>query len=251
MDSDRLRQLLGPAVRSVTYLPETGSTNLDAKELATKGKELPLVVVADHQTSGRGRLDRSWYSAPGMGVQVSIAARASAHPEALGAVSLAAGLATRTALAAQGVQAGLKWPNDVLAGGKKIAGCLIEIVSTGGPSAAFVAGIGINANHTQLPQEFSEVATSALLETGETCDREKLVADLAKGFLAHIERDPAEVVDLYRQVCDTIGRRVTVELGGSSVEGVATDVDDHGRLVLDGNQAVYAGDVVHLGQKLG
>ena len=145
----------------------------------------------------------------------------------------------------------MKWPNDVLAGGRKIAGCLVEVVARGEQIATFVAGIGINANNAGLPQEVEQVATSVLLETGAPADREKLVADLLTSFTDLLEGEPSHVLSLYREACDTIGRPVKVELAGSTVEGTAAGVDELGRLVLDSGQTLYAGDVVHLGQKLG
>ena len=227
------RALSGDGWR-VQVLAETDSTNAVVAERARAGEPAGLVVVAESQTAGRGRLDRSWVSPPRAGLTFSVLLRP--DPTLLAWQSLLGGVAVARAVreVAQ-VDAVLKWPNDVLVDGKKLCGLLAEVPVSG----AVVLGIGLNVT-TRADELPHDGATSLQLVGAVTVDREPLL----KAVLRHLAR-PADRGD-YRALCSTIGRRVRLELpGGTAVEGVADDVDTGGRLVVDGT-AYAAGDVVHL-----
>lgn len=213
----------GPRARfaDVRWFTVVDSTNRVAAGLARAGAPDGLVVGADHQTRGRGRRGRTWESRPGSALLVSVVLR-----PVPGLVTLAAGLAAADACqAVAGVAATLKWPNDILAGDAKLGGVLSELVGD-----AVVVGLGVNL--TWAP------AGGACLGPG--VDRDALLA----AYLAALD-EPAGVLARYRPRCSTLGRRVRVELPGATVVGTAEDVDDEGRLVVDG-RPVSAGDVVHL-----
>jgi len=242
---------------------ETGSTNADVAAAARAGAAEGLVVVAERQTAGRGRLGRVWQSPARAGLAVSVLLRpvraAAVHH---GWLPLLVGVAAVEAVAKVArAEASLKWPNDLLIGGRKLAGILAEAVPgpRGQPEeSAVVVGIGLNVTvrADELP---GPEATSLLLAGAESTDRDPLLRELLRGLARWYERwrdaagDP-EVSGLrraYLDRCDTVGQDVRVMLpDGQDLVGEAATVDEVGRLVvidLDGTrQVVAAGDVVHL-----
>ena len=205
----------------VRWFAEVDSTNRLAAELVRAGAGDGLVVGADHQTAGRGRRGRTWESRPGSSLLVSVVLRP--VPEL---VTLAVGVAAAEACeAVAGVPVRLKWPNDVMGAGGKLGGILCELVGD-----AVVVGLGLNLSWAP--------AGAACL--GANVDREALLAAYLQ-----VLADPGDVLAAYRARCSTLGRRVRVELPGATVEGTADDVDDEGRLLVDG-RAIAAGVVVHL-----
>ena len=205
----------------VRWFPEVDSTNRVAVELARAGAPDGVVVGADHQTAGRGRRGRTWESSPGSGLLVSVVLR-----PAPALVTLAAGVAAAEACeAVAGVPVRLKWPNDVLLGDRKMGGILSEQVD-----GAAVVGLGLNL--TWAPEGAARL--------GADVDRDTVLA----AYLAALDT-PGDVLARYRTRCATLGRRVRVELPGETVQGMATAVDDEGRLVVDG-RTITVGDVVHL-----
>lgn len=226
----------------VEVLATAGSTNALVADRARAGEPHGLVVVAEEQTQGRGRLDRSWQSPPRAGLTFSVLLRPSLEPHRLGWVPLWGGLAVARAVREQtGVEAVVKWPNDVQVGGRKLAGLLAESVGDVG-AGAVVLGIGLNVT-TRREELPVETATSLLLEGATTTDRDTVLRAVLRALAGALgDQDVAS----YRELCSTLGREVRVELpGGTSVTGVAEAVDDDGRLVVDGTPYA-AGDVVHL-----
>ena len=222
----------------VEVLDTTPSTNAVVAERARAGEAHGLVVVAEQQTAGRGRLDRTWVSPPRAGLTFSVLVRPDLPPDQVGWVPLLGGLAVARALREQtGVDAVLKWPNDVLVGGRKVCGLLAEAVG-----GAVVLGVGLNvttrADELPVPE-----ATSLVLEGATTTDRDTVLRAVLRALADVLgDRDLAG----YRALCSTLGRQVRVELpGGAHAEGLAEAVDDSGRLVVDGSPYA-AGDVVHL-----
>jgi BirA family transcriptional regulator, biotin operon repressor / biotin---[acetyl-CoA-carboxylase] ligase len=245
---------------SVQVVARTGSTNADLLAAARAGAAAGSVLVAEEQTAGRGRLDRSWQSPKGAGLTFSVLLRPAAIPPGcrgwlplLTGVAVAGALARKTAVAAR-----LKWPNDVLADGpgdpRKLAGILAE--QAGG---AIVVGVGLNVSATreELPPGR---ATSLLLAGGSNLDRQAILTavlgELEQWYLrwtgARPPGDPAAsgLRAAYLGMCSTVGQQVRVELpAGGVLAGNADDVDDAGRLLVsatDGVHAVSAGDVVHV-----
>ncbi len=232
-------------------MESTASTNADLAAAARRGEAAGLVLLAEEQTSGRGRLDRRWEAPARACVLGSALLRPAPPPPAWPLVGLLAGVAVAEALRSVAeVPAVLKWPNDVLLSGRKVAGILAERVDD-----AVVVGIGVNVSVRagELPVP---TATSIALEGG-VADRESLAKEIFRAFGRRLATwteangAPSAVVPAYREICDTIGREVVVELpGGSRMPGLAQAVDDSGRLVVrrpDGStEALSVGDVVHV-----
>lgn len=226
------------------------STNAVVADRARGGERSGLVVVAEEQTAGRGRLDRSWETPPRAGLTFSVLVRPAATVDQWTWLPLVAGYAAGWVLREHDVDARLKWPNDVTVGDRKIGGILTEFVP--GPTPGVVVGVGLNVTTTREELPVPE-ATSVQLETGAAVDRTDLLAAYLRTFervLSEWELNPDGFADDYAQVCTTIGSRVRVDLpGGDQVTGTATGVGDHGMLLLDtaeGPTSVAAGDVVHL-----
>lgn len=234
-----LQRSLAPDGWRVEVVASTGSTNADVASRA--GEPAGLVVVAEHQHGGRGRLDRAWVSPPRAGLTFSALLRPELSPEAYGWLPLWTGLAVAEVVEqVAGVGAVLKWPNDVLIRGKKVCGILAQRV---GPDAV-VLGIGLNVT-TRADELPGLPATSLHLAGATNTDRATLLAALLRRLTATLD-DPDGARSRYRERCDTLGREVRLELpGGAPVTGTATSVAVDGRLVVD--EIPYAaGDVVHL-----
>jgi BirA family biotin operon repressor/biotin-[acetyl-CoA-carboxylase] ligase len=233
----------------IRLLDEVDSTNRYVRDAAAAGASEGLVVAADHQHAGRGRLGRSWDAPAGSGLLVSLLLRPTDLPAGrLHLTTAAVGLAARAALGSSGVDAGLKWPNDLLVGERKLAGILAEAVGAlpGHPPPAVVVGIGINV-HAAPPG-----AVGADEIAGVRIGRAALLVALLLELEARLGRWDA-VASEYRRSCVTVGRRVRVEaVAGPALTGTAVRVDDDGRLVVvadDGSAtevALSAGDVVHV-----
>jgi BirA family biotin operon repressor/biotin-[acetyl-CoA-carboxylase] ligase len=228
----------------IRWLAETDSTNRDALDAARAGAADGLVVVADHQRAGRGRLGRTWSAPPGASLLMSLLLRPDLDVDDRHLVVVAAAVAMVEAVAARtGVEAGLKWPNDLLVGDRKLAGILAEAEGD-----AVVVGIGVNVDWPEVPPELEGIATACNLEGGRPTTREELLAT----FLGRYERHLADLDGArraYRERLATLGRTVRVELASGTFVGTAVDVDDHGHLLVDVDgriEAVTAGDVVHL-----
>lgn len=235
---------------------EIDSTNRYLIDEARAGAPEGIVAVADHQTAGRGRMGRAWTAPPGSSLLLSVLLRPEIEAGRAHLVTMAAGVAACEAVfLAAGFSPSLKWPNDLVVGRLKLAGMLSEAEVSGGRLGALVVGIGINVNWADFPPEIAGTATACNLVAGEDVDREALLG----AFLGRLDDryetlsgpggDQA-ILGEYRRRCTTIGRDVRVELPDGAVSGVALDVTDAGRLVVedgDGNRhEVAAGDVVHL-----
>lgn len=240
----------------IRWLDEVDSTNTYVRHLARHGAPEGLVVVADHQTAGRGRLDRRWESPPGSNLLASILLRPGCGTSEVhlctGAVALAA---ADSCAEVAGVEPLLKWPNDLLAGEDeaKLAGVLAEVEFCGESLAAVVVGIGINVAWPG-PEGVGGTSLEMLRPSGEPVDRHLILDQMLAGLAARrplLDHDDGrrQLADEVRRRCVTIGRSVRVVLAGEEFEGRATGLDDAGHLVLDtaaGTRAVSAGDVVHV-----
>lgn len=228
-----LARALEPDGWRVEVVEQTASTNALVRARAAEAHG--LVIVAEAQTAGRGRLDRTWVSPPRAGLTASVLLRPT---DLLAWVPLLGGLAVAQALREVAeVEAVLKWPNDVLIEGQKVCGLLAEVVN-----GAVVLGFGLNVTTDQDELPVKE-ATSLLLAGAVVTDRDTLLRAILRQLSGVLgDRDLAG----YRDLCSTIGRQVRVELPGDRmVEGNAEAVDDEGRLLVDGIPYA-AGDVIHL-----
>lgn len=247
------RALQAPAGpwREVRVVEVTGSTNADLVAAARAGEPGGLVLVAEHQDQGRGRLDRTWISPPRAGLTFSVLWRPLVDPVRWGWLSPLVGLAVAEAVSATAmVDVRLKWPNDLLVEERKLAGVLAERVGE-----AVVVGVGLNVS-LHADELVGPVATSLLVEDAACTDRDPLlravlrrVAERYADWTAE-DGDPTALREALLERSATIGQDVQVLLpGGRTVLGTATDIDGEGRLVVtteDGVQTVAAGDVVHL-----
>jgi BirA family biotin operon repressor/biotin-[acetyl-CoA-carboxylase] ligase len=229
----------------IEYHDTIGSTNDRARELAATGAD-DVVVLADEQSGARGRLDRA-YSSPSGGIWTSLVCRPDLPPAQVPIYTLAAAVATAEALREVGVEAGIKWPNDVLIEGSeaKIVGILTEMEGEADRVSWVVVGIGINANvdASEVPAE----ATTIREQVGDI-DRADLTQHLLERF-DELRNDPDAVLPAWRELSLTLGKRVRVETPGGDVVGNAVDVEFPGTLVVeteDGEKRVSAGDCEHL-----
>ncbi|OBF88635.1 biotin--[acetyl-CoA-carboxylase] ligase [Mycobacterium sp. 852002-51152_SCH6134967] len=242
------------AWRRIDVVAETGSTNADLIARAGGGEDIAgAVLIAENQTAGRGRRGRSWSAVPFAQITMSVGIDATGVPSsAWGWLPLATGVAVVDAVADTGVTAGLKWPNDVLAGGGKLAGILAEVA---GGQQAVVLGVGLNVS-LRGEDVGVEGATSLVDLDVPAPDRQRLVVRLlhelgnrVESWTRAVGADAGLAAD-YRARSLTLGRRVRALLpGDQQVIGVAQDVDEQGRLVIDADgrsMTVSAGDIVHL-----
>jgi BirA family biotin operon repressor/biotin-[acetyl-CoA-carboxylase] ligase len=246
----------GPAVEfgldaefEVEYHDAIPSTNERARELGSAG-ESDVVVVADEQTGGKGRLNRGW-SSPSGGVWLSVLLRPDVPPAQAPAFTLAAAVATTHAAREAGVDAEIKWPNDVLVGhpdgNYKLAGVLTEMEGEADRVSWLVVGIGINANVDPADIESDQPTTSIRAEVGDI-ERRVFVQRLLEEF-DDLRSDLDSVVPAWREYASTLGQRVRVDTPGGEVVGDAVDVEFPGALVVetdDGPVTVTAGDCEHL-----
>jgi len=249
--------------RDIEVVPSTGSTNADLLAQALRGEPEGVVLAAEEQTAGRGRMGRTWVAPPYAALTFSLLTRPDVPPARRGWLPLLAGVAVATAVTElTGVEARLKWPNDVLAGEAKLAGILAEAAGD-----AVVVGIGLNVStepaelsHLLAPTRPGALPATSLRAAGATAlDRASLLLAIL-GELEHWYRawqraggdpDRSGLRAEYTRLSATIGRTVRAELpGGQALSGPAVGVDSDGRLLVrvsSGSEvAVAAGDVVHL-----
>jgi BirA family biotin operon repressor/biotin-[acetyl-CoA-carboxylase] ligase len=228
---------------AVEYHDRLPSTNDRARALASEGAT-DVAVVAGEQTGGRGRLDRPWRSPPG-GVYVSLLLRPDRPAAHVPGFTLAAAVAVARTCRAAGVDAVIKWPNDVLLTGseRKLAGILTEMEGEADRVSWLVVGVGANVD---VPADALPGTATSVRAAGGDADRRRFCQRFLERF--H-ELDPGSVLPAWRDLAVTLGREVRVETPGGDVEGRAVDVRPPGALVVrtdDGERVVHAGDCEHL-----
>jgi len=210
IDIDRVRSAFPN--RRIDHYQTIGSTMSAAASLA-----LGSVVVADEQTEGQGRYGRSWHSAPGLGLYCSIVL----PPQPM--LTLALGLATAEAIS---LDCDLRWPNDVMLGGRKVAGILVQLVDN-----QAIAGIGINLNHTTFPPDIVALATSLRLQTGREFDATDLLIPLLRSVDSFLAYTPETILQLFTRASSyAVGRRVVVHQPDGEIEGITEGLDAAGFL---------------------
>ncbi len=225
-------------------LGRCGSTNDVARERLLDGAPDGTVVLADAQAAGRGRRDRAWFSPPGRNVYLSLALRPRLAPARVPLLTLVLAVAGCEAVRAAGVQAAIKWPNDLVvrtdpaAPARKLGGILCEAHPSPGGGLAVVAGLGIDVNvePAEWPDELRPIATSIRAERGREADRARVAGDVLEAFApryAALQRGGAgAILPDYRARLETVGRAVTVDLGQRVVEGTAEGLGPAGELRL-------------------
>ncbi len=238
--------------RSFIYRQEIDSTNREARRQAEAGAPHGLVVLAERQTAGRGRLTRHWESPAGTGIWMSLLLRPPFSPQRAPRLTLLAALAVCQALQESGVRdVGIKWPNDIMIRGKKVCGILTEMRADMDRMEWAVVGIGLNVGQRQFPAELAETASSLYLSCGRDFDRAALTAGILLAYERNYEILLAEgfapIRAAWKENCVTLGRPVTARIFEQCWEGVAEDIDSEGSLLVrqaDGELVtVLAGDV--------
>ena len=235
--------------QNVLYYPKTPSTMDAAKQAIREGAAEGTVVIADHQTAGRGRLGREWLSSPSSSILLSIIL----YPmlEHLPRLTIAACLAVAQSIErVTGLESTIKWPNDVLVAGKKISGILIESDVHGDKVNYAIVGIALNVNldPATIP-EISETATSLKQMLGREVSRRDMLAGLLGEFeTIYSALRRGEPIDReWRRRLETLGKKISVRCGDEVQEGIADEVDEDGNLLLrrpDGSLVtIAAGDV--------
>ena len=258
LDVDGVRRdLVGPgrALRRLDVVVSTGSTNADLLARRAAGEDIDgAVLVAEHQSAGRGRQGRSWSTPPRSSIALSVGVGVDGlAPSAWGWLPLLTGVAATDAVhATTGIEPGLKWPNDIMVGAGKLGGILAEVAA---PAPVIVVGLGLNVTLTAGEAPDSR-ATSLLMLGSTMTDRTALLGSILAELSARIDswrraggEDPRLVAD-YRARSITLGTKVRALLPGQrEIVGTATDLDEFGQLHIDtGAQtiAVSAGDITHL-----
>lgn len=236
----------------VHFFDSTDSTNARAFELARAGAPEGAVVIAETQTKGKGRIGRKWESPAGMNLYLSIILRPKVAPQGAQGLTFVAAVAAAEAVLASGLKPAVKWPNDILIGGRKTAGILLEMDSEPDRVHFVVAGIGVNLNIKQdmFPEYIRQTATSLLEETGSPVDRAaftaNLLASMERWYGVYLSEGFVPVLDAWKGYFRSFGKPLKVTFFDRAIEGVCAGVDEDGALLLEREgrvERVISGDV--------
>ena len=223
------------------------STNDELRDLAKCGAEAGVVLLAQHQSAGRGRRGAPWFAAPGESLAFSVLLKPTEPKSLWPRLALAAGVAVAEAVESFGPAAGIKWPNDVWVGRRKIAGILVEAADD-----FAIVGIGLNVNTRSFPPEVADIATSLHLETDSPSPRQDvLAAVICRLAIRHrqIGVDFTNLLDAARTRCVLTGQRVTLLVGQETMEGTVEGIASSGELLLrtaDGLTPLIQADAVRI-----
>lgn len=241
------------AGRQVEYLKEVDSTNTRVKQMAENGAPHGLLVAAESQTMGKGRRGRGWMSPPGVNIFMSLLLRPELEPSSASMLTLVSAMAVAEGIRQEtGLDCGIKWPNDVVAGGKKLCGILTEMSADLDCINYVVPGIGINVNQEEFPEDIRSVATSLKLECGGTVSRSRLIGAVLKAFEGFYETfmetgDLSGLMEEYSRRLVNRGRGVRVLAPGNEYTGTALGISRTGELLVqadDGSvRQVLSGEV--------
>ena len=227
--------------KKLIFLKSIDSTNNEIKRLAAKGEESGTVVAAEIQTSGRGRFGRQWESEKG-GLYFSFLLRTDLPPGNIASITLAAGYAVCLAVREYtGLDARIKWPNDIIIENRKLCGILTEMSAQSDRLDYIITGIGININNTEFPDDIKHKASSILLETNKITDK----SDFFRTVLTYIDRVLSSFLisisiddmENFKGLCATLGREVSVKRGDTVLTGIAKDITPFGELVIETENA--------------
>lgn len=244
-----LTKVLG---KDVEHHMTIGSTNERARELAEEGRPEGTLVISEVQEGGKGRLGRSWASPEG-GIWMSLILRPGLHPNETAVLTLAAGVAVAEALRQQGLEATLKWPNDILIDGRKVCGLLAEMSGDMDRVDYMVIGFGINANFPvkKLPRAIREQVTTLEDVQGSPVDRRSLAVSILKTFEGlYLSSDPGAIIGRWKGLASTLGQRIRITTPKETIQGTALDIGPSGALIIRSDtgeeRTVYSGDCQHL-----
>jgi BirA family biotin operon repressor/biotin-[acetyl-CoA-carboxylase] ligase len=248
----RKNRLIG---NEIVFLPEVDSTNLEASRMARQGTREGVVVLADSQSQGKGRGGRSWSSPPGVNLYFSIILRPALAPAEVPQIPLLAGLAVaRAFVRISGLEARIKWPNDILLRGKKAAGILAEMEGVGDEIRFIILGVGCNVNweKERMPPDLQKTATSLRAETGRELSRyrvaERIFEELEPAYRFYLkEKFSHRLRKEWNSLSWVNGKQVTIASGDQEFSGEALGLDEIGALLIRDCrgeiQRVIAGDV--------
>jgi BirA family biotin operon repressor/biotin-[acetyl-CoA-carboxylase] ligase len=235
------------------YFDVIGSTNNEAKRMAEQGAEHGMLVLADCQQSGKGRRGRAWSTPPGTSIAMSLIVRPPIAPDRASMMTLVMGMAVAAACREVcQVETQIKWPNDIVSGGKKICGILTEMSSEPDAVNYLVIGTGINVNLTEFPEELTDRATSLTLLTGTRVDRAALIASCMEQFERYYAtfvstQDMSLLQAEYNSLLAGRDAAVRVLEPGNEYNGIARGINERGELLVERENkemtAVYAGEV--------
>jgi BirA family biotin operon repressor/biotin-[acetyl-CoA-carboxylase] ligase len=237
----------------VHHFHKVDSTMNEAARLAVDGAPHGTLVLAEEQTSGRGRFGRNWFSEKSAGIYFTLILRPTLSPPAAPILTLLAGVALDEVLQeASGLPMDLRWPNDVLSGGKKCAGILVEMTAERDRIEYVLVGIGVNVNHEKIPENLSGEATSLRLQAGHSFPRLEILVSVLERLEHYydllLEKGPAIVVERFNEISSYArGKRVSVSDGAHTLSGVTAGLTPEGILLVrcdDGRiEKVFSGQV--------
>lgn len=237
--------------REFRYLQEVDSTNIYAKSWADESAANGAVVAADFQTQGRGRLGRAWTSLPGSGVWFSLVLRPNISPDIAPQISLATAVGVAAGLRKLGYEAGIKWPNDIYIGGRKVCGMLTEMHASMERVEWVVVGIGINCLNKELPPEIADIATTLALAADKPVRRAEVLAEVLNSLEHYYnmlyDNGFAEIRQAWLSNNITLGKRVKIRTLNDTFFGLALDMNEDGSLLVKreegGEYTLVTGDV--------
>jgi BirA family biotin operon repressor/biotin-[acetyl-CoA-carboxylase] ligase len=224
----------------IHFMEQVDSTNLHAKRLAEQGFSDGMVIIADEQLKGKGRLGRAWSSPKGKGIWMSIMLKPNINPAQAAKLTLLTACAVNKAiLHTCGIDAKIKWPNDIVCNGKKLCGILTEMIAELDEIHYLIVGIGINVNldKDEFPEELHSIATSIKIEKGEEVSRKELVKSILNNFEVYYKRfletgGISQFMPEYREKSAIIGKEVNIISSGTQLKGMVLDISEEGQLLV-------------------
>ncbi|RKD33869.1 biotin--[acetyl-CoA-carboxylase] ligase [Thermohalobacter berrensis] len=224
--------------RKILHFDSIDSTNIKAKEFAQRGEEEGTVIISEEQTKGRGRLGRSWASPKGEGIWMSIILKPNINPMDASKVTQIGAAAVCNSINEMGIDALIKWPNDIVLNRKKVCGILTEMSAELNIINYIVIGIGINANIRKFPEDIKDMATSLKLEIGNTISRKKLVGKILNNFEELYNElvnnnSISKSLNICRKKSILLGNKVKIISRNQEIIGKAIDITNEGELIIE------------------
>lgn len=223
----------------IYFYHEIGSTNDECKKLAEEGAKHGTLVVAEKQTKGKGRRGRSWESPKGTGIWMTLLLRPDIEPYNSSGLTLVTAMAINKAVQEiTGLDAKIKWPNDIVVNGKKVTGILTEMSAQPEMINYIVIGIGINVNTEEFPEDIAKTASSLKIESGKTIKRSSIIALFGKYFEQYYAeyiktQDMSLLIDEYNKELINVDRQIKVLAKENSYTGIAKGINRHGELIVE------------------